>query len=486
MKKLLSLKIIVFIAVVSIFYSCKKENDTRVQSPVVLNHPPVANAGQDQAITIPANSVNLDGSSSSDPDNNIIAYKWKKNSGPDSYNIANDTSVKTQLSNLVEGVYQFELKVTDAGGLSAIDNVQITVIGNNGYSSTDCGYYWVCLNVPTAVSTMYGSNGDFYQAYGASAATKDKVYFAGGSDDFSPYGGSYTDGIEYDPAKNSIRNFSLSVARSFLAGASAGNKILFAGGEETSNYTNHPVYNTVDIYDEQTLTQTTATLSEARSHLAVVSLGTKAFFIGGKTQNGFSDKMDIYKSDDNSWQVITLPQQRGYAGAAIIGSKIYIAGGKNNSGNLRTIDIYDIETGLWSSMEAPNEHQIASVAAVNNKLIVAGGDGKNNKAADIYNTSTMQWTTIQLSDSRFYMTVAAADNKVVFLGGAFNFSGVYFSIESGAIDVYDDNTGQWYAGLVSPNVSGTLAASVGTQIIYTGFMWDNGTTTSNTIVIVKL
>lgn len=486
MKKLLSLKITVFITVVIIFYSCKKENNTQVQNPGVLNHPPVANAGQDQTIALPRNSVNLDGSLSSDPDNNIISHKWKKISGPDSFHIANDTAVNTELSNLVEGVYQFELKVTDADGLSAIDNVQITVSGNNGYSSTDCGYYWVCLNVPTAVSTTYGSNGNLYQAYGASAATKDKVYFAGGSDDFSPYGGSYSDGIEYDPAKNSIRNFNLSVARSFLAGASAGNKILFAGGEETSNYANHPVYNTVDIYDEQTLTQTAAALSEARSHLAVVSSGTKAFFIGGKTQNGFSDKMDIYSSDNNSWQVIILPRQRGYAGATAFGSKIYIAGGKNNSGNLHTIDIYDIETGLWSSIEAPHEHPFASVSAVNDKLIVAGGDGMDNRAADIYNTTTAEWTTVQLSDSRFYMTAASAGNKVVFLGGAFDFSGVSFPFESGSIDVYDDNTGQWFTGSASPNVCCVMAAAVGTKIIYSGFMWNNGTTTTNTLVIVSL
>ena len=39
---------------------------------------------------------------------------WTKISGPSSFNIANANAVQTQVTNLVEGVYQFELKVTDA------------------------------------------------------------------------------------------------------------------------------------------------------------------------------------------------------------------------------------------------------------------------------------------------------------------------------------------------------------------------------------
>ncbi len=44
---------------------------------------------------------------------NITAYAWNKISGP-SANISNATAVQTQATGLVQGVYQFELKVTDA------------------------------------------------------------------------------------------------------------------------------------------------------------------------------------------------------------------------------------------------------------------------------------------------------------------------------------------------------------------------------------
>ena len=42
------------------------------------NHPPVACAGADRTITLPTDTVTLDGSCSTDPDNNITSYPWTK------------------------------------------------------------------------------------------------------------------------------------------------------------------------------------------------------------------------------------------------------------------------------------------------------------------------------------------------------------------------------------------------------------------------
>src|SRR5664279_4025273 len=86
-----------------------------VNVTTLTNHPPVACAGSDRTITLPTDTVTLDGSCSTDPDNNIVSYAWTKISGPSSFNIVNVNAVQTQVSNLREGTYQFELKVTDAG-----------------------------------------------------------------------------------------------------------------------------------------------------------------------------------------------------------------------------------------------------------------------------------------------------------------------------------------------------------------------------------
>ncbi|HEU5164246.1 MAG TPA: PKD domain-containing protein [Chitinophagaceae bacterium] len=92
-----------------------------------LNHQPVANAGADTTIYLPANTANLNGSTSTDPDNNITAYQWTKIDGPSSVSIVDANLVATQVTKLVEGIYQFELKVIDAEGLYAKDTVKVTV-----------------------------------------------------------------------------------------------------------------------------------------------------------------------------------------------------------------------------------------------------------------------------------------------------------------------------------------------------------------------
>ena len=107
--------------------SCNKEEEVVSNPPPTVNKPPVADAGSDQTITLPANTATLNGSGSSDPDNNIRTFSWTKVSGPPSFTIGDATVVQTPVSNLVEGVYQYELKVTDAGGLLDRDTVQVTV-----------------------------------------------------------------------------------------------------------------------------------------------------------------------------------------------------------------------------------------------------------------------------------------------------------------------------------------------------------------------
>ena len=119
-------------------------NDTvMITVNAASNLPPVANAGSDTSITLPANTANLDGSKSKDPDNNLSSFQWTKIDGPLSYAIINANTVTTQVNTLVEGVYKFELKVTDSGKLSAKDTVLIIV--NN---TSVCATFWVAVGNP--------------------------------------------------------------------------------------------------------------------------------------------------------------------------------------------------------------------------------------------------------------------------------------------------------------------------------------------------
>ena len=80
----------------------------------------------DQLINLPASSVSLNGSGT-DADGTISSYNWTKISGPSSGIITNANAASTTVTSLVQGVYQFQLKVTDNKGAIGLDTMQVTV-----------------------------------------------------------------------------------------------------------------------------------------------------------------------------------------------------------------------------------------------------------------------------------------------------------------------------------------------------------------------
>ncbi len=93
-------------------------------APVVT---PIANAGNNITITLPINTVTLDGSASSNPGGGVLTYAWTKISGPAGFAIASPSAATTAVNNLVQGVYQFELIVTNSQGITANATVTVTV-----------------------------------------------------------------------------------------------------------------------------------------------------------------------------------------------------------------------------------------------------------------------------------------------------------------------------------------------------------------------
>jgi predicted esterase len=90
-----------------------------------VNQPPTVNAGIDQTITLPTNSVNLTGSAS-DADGSIASYQWTKITGGQA-TIASPSTAATSVTGLVQGIYTFRLTATDNNGAATSDTVQVTV-----------------------------------------------------------------------------------------------------------------------------------------------------------------------------------------------------------------------------------------------------------------------------------------------------------------------------------------------------------------------
>ncbi|MCI5145478.1 MAG: hypothetical protein D3923_08075 [Candidatus Electrothrix sp. AR3] len=95
----------------------------------VCNQPPVANSGLDQSIRA-GESVDLDGSASYDDNTpqNLLSYSWEITEKPEGSTVVleNSTSLTPTLATDVAGTYIVRLTVTDAGGLSHTDEVQIS------------------------------------------------------------------------------------------------------------------------------------------------------------------------------------------------------------------------------------------------------------------------------------------------------------------------------------------------------------------------
>src|SRR5207249_1280328 len=86
----------------------------------VANHPPVANAGPDQTMTV-GGMVTFNGAGSSDPDGTITAYAWNFGDG------ASGNGATMTHSYSAAGTYTATLTVTDNKGAQGTDAALVTV-----------------------------------------------------------------------------------------------------------------------------------------------------------------------------------------------------------------------------------------------------------------------------------------------------------------------------------------------------------------------
>jgi hypothetical protein len=243
----------------------------------------------------------------------------------------------------------------------------------------------------------------------------------------------------------------------------------------------------VDIYNAETNTWSTATLSQARSLLVAASVGNKALFAGGT----YSDVVDIYNADTNTWSTAKLSQGRSYLSATAVGSKAFFAGGSISSGGKSSVvDIYDAGTNTWSTATLSQARNNLSATTVGNKALFAGGEDSHlSNLVDIYDADTDTWYTKTFSQARAYLCATAVGSKALFAGGLAD-NGVY----SNVVDIY--TISELTLSLVKPNGGEAMLKGSTCNICWSGNLpdgnvlleystnngqdWESITTTRNT------
>lgn len=302
----------------------------------------------------------------------------------------------------------------------------------------------------------------------AAAAAGNIAMFGGGLINSNFTLSSRSDVIDvYNASTNTWTTAQLSLARTNLFAASAGTKILFAGGDTALS----PFYQTkrVEIYDVTTSTWSMAQLSLARAQMTAISAGNKCFFAGGvySSSNLRTDTVDIYDAPTNTWSVTRMPTARAIAGGAYCNGKVYIAGGSGVglSGVVTTVDIYDIASATWSTIPFPNPRRWLTGGSLGNLVFFAGGDvtQSNSDYIDIYNSTTGQWSLKTMAAGKQYIEIASLGNKIYFAGGS---DAGYFP--KNTIDIYDISTGVWSTHILSVARSRHAAVKVGHRVMFAG------------------
>ncbi len=157
-----------------------------VTSATADNKAPVAVAGDDFTIES-GETVNLDGSKSSDPDGSIASYNWVRlgNEGN-----PRDT-VKTDVAQLPDGEYTFILTVTDDQGATAKDEVKVKIESSIPSSVLEAfggktlyAYSTYSSDVDRITKYVWNANATHVTVYYSEGYTREYDIKLIGSDDF--------------------------------------------------------------------------------------------------------------------------------------------------------------------------------------------------------------------------------------------------------------------------------------------------------------
>ncbi|MBZ4407133.1 hypothetical protein K8640_02840 [Myxococcus sp. XM-1-1-1] len=91
-----------------------------------VNAPPAVSAGVDQTVVLPTSTAQLTGTAS-DSDGQVVSHQWVQLMGPSNVTPTSGTGLSATVSGLVQGLYEFELRVTDDDGVTVASRMKVKV-----------------------------------------------------------------------------------------------------------------------------------------------------------------------------------------------------------------------------------------------------------------------------------------------------------------------------------------------------------------------
>lgn len=164
----------------------------------------------------------------------------------------------------------------------------------------------------------------------------------------------------------------LSEPRAGMGCAVTGDLAFFAGGDIGGG----TMSDRVDIYHFSTGEWDTSALSQARTWIGATAAQNKVIFAGGILLGGeLSNVVDIYDTGNGTWSTATLSMARGFFGqqSVTVGGKAYFVGGTSFETDYDTIDVYDPVADTWEVITMPNRLTDHTVVAVDTSLLIGGG-----------------------------------------------------------------------------------------------------------------
>jgi formylglycine-generating enzyme required for sulfatase activity len=233
---------------------------------IITPSPPVANAGADQSVTVDT-TVTLDGSGSTDPDNDIVSYLWHQIGGPTVALTNADAAIAQFTATVTIGsVLTFELTVTDAGGLQATDTCVITVSnlsdpisallssmvsipgGTLQMGSTDNTFGWAMYDTPVHEVTLAGFEIGAYEVtqaqYAAVMGTNPSYYQGPGTENNPVEMVNWYEAREFctQLSAQTGRTFTLPSEAQWEYACRAGSTTLYSFGDDDGQLGNYAWY----------------------------------------------------------------------------------------------------------------------------------------------------------------------------------------------------------------------------------------------------